>query len=145
MNHLSLSKYTINKEYSKTIEIIVREKVWQHLINIGNLIGEGWLKLADKHGLDLRVTDFKPLITMKLGYGELNSAVITLFIQEMLRRGYLAAPSVYVAYSHTEKIVEEYLKNVDEVFNLLSDSIQSGNVIEKLETRVKEEGFKRLN
>jgi len=37
------------------------------------------------------------------------------------------------------------LKHVDEVFNLLSDSIQDGNVIEKLETRVKEEGFKRLN
>ena len=82
---------------------------------------------------------------MKLDYGAQNSALITLFTQEMLKRGYLAAASVYVSYSHTEKIVEQYLKHVDEVFNLLSDSIQDGNVIEKLETRVKEEGFKRLN
>ena len=129
----------------KTIEIIVHEKVWKHLINIGNLIGEGWLKLAEKHSLKLHVTDFKPLITMELDYGVQNSSLITLFTQEMLKRGYLAATSVYVSYSHTEKIVEQYLKHVDEVFNLLSDSIQDGNVNEKLETRVKEEGFKRLN
>jgi glutamate-1-semialdehyde 2,1-aminomutase len=129
----------------KTIEIMNREKVWEHLIYIGDLIGQGWIKLADKHDLNIQVTDFKPLITMNLGYGKLNSALITLFTQEMLKRGYLAAPSVYVSYSHTEKIVKKYLNTVDEVFNLLSDSIRSENINEKLETRVKEEGFKRLN
>ena len=129
----------------KTIEIIVREKVWQHLIHIGDLIGQGWLNLAEKHSLKLHVTDFKPLITMKLDYGELNSALVTLFTQEMLKRGYLAAASVYVSYSHTEKIIEEYLKHVDEVFYILSNSIKNNTVLEKLETRVKEEGFKRLN
>ena len=129
----------------KTIEIIVREKVWQHLIHIGNLIGEGWLKLAEKHGLNLHVTDFKPLVTMKLDYGEQNSALITFFTQEMLKRGYLAAASVYVSYSHTENIVEEYLNNVDEVFQFLSESINKGDVMERLDTKVKEEGFNRLN
>jgi len=129
----------------KTIEVIKREKVWEHLIHIGTLIGDGWLKLAEKHDLNLYVTDFKPLITMKLGYGELNSAIVTLFTQEMLKRGYLAAASVYVSYSHNEKIVEKYLNNMDEVFKIMSDAINSGKVLEKLETRVKEEGFKRLN
>jgi glutamate-1-semialdehyde 2,1-aminomutase len=129
----------------KTIEILVQKKVWEHLNHIGNLIGEGWLALAEKHSLKLHVTDFKPLITMKLGYGELNSALVTLFTQEMLKRGYLAAPSVYISYSHTKKIVVEYLNTVDEVFNILSNSIRNEDVIEKLETRVKEDGFKRLN
>jgi glutamate-1-semialdehyde aminotransferase len=129
----------------KSLDILVREKVWNHLIHIGTLIGDGWLKLAEKHDLKLHVTDFKPLITMKLGYGELNSAIVTLFTQEMLKRGYLAATSVYVSYSHNEKIVEKYLNNMDEVFKIMSDAINSGKVLEKLETRVKEEGFKRLN
>ena len=35
--------------------------------------------------------------------------------------------------------------NIDEVFNLLSSVIKSGDVMERLETRVKEEGFNRLN
>ena len=129
----------------KTIEILVREKVWEHLNHVGDLIGDGWKALAEKHRLNLHITDFKPLITMKLNYGDLNAAIITLFTQEMLKRGYLAAPSIYVSFSHNEKIVEEYLKNVDEVFHILSDSIRNEDVIKKLETRVKEEGFKRLN
>ena len=130
---------------TKTIEILIREKVWDHLTQIGNLIGEGWLKLAEKHSLNLHVTDFKPLITMKLDYGEQNSALQTLFSQEMLKRGYLAAPSVYVSYSHDERVVDEYLQNVDEVFGIMQESKESGTVMEKLETRVREEGFKRLN
>lgn len=129
----------------KTIEIIKRERIWEHLIKIGNMIGNGWTNLAEKYNLKIHVTDFKPLITMKLGYDELNSAIVTLLTQEMLKRGYLAATSVYVSYSHNEKIVEKYLKNMDEVFKRLSGAINSGKVLEMLETRVKEEGFKRLN
>ena len=82
---------------------------------------------------------------MKLDYGELNSAVITLFTQEMLKRGYLAGPSVYVSFSHNEEIVEEYLSDVDEVFKIMTDAIQGGKVFDKLETKVREEGFRRLN
>ena len=129
----------------KTIEILNRGKVWKHLNYIGNLIGEGWITLAEKHSLNLQVTDFKPLITMKFDYGNLNASIITLFTQEMLKRGYLAASSIYISYSHKNQIVDEYLKNVDEVFHILSDSIRNEDVINKLETRIKEEGFKRLN
>ena len=129
----------------KTIEIFVRERVWEHLNHIGDLIGEGWLTLAKKHNLNIHVTDFKPLITMKLGYDELNSAIVTLLTQEMLKRGYLAGTSVYVSYSHNEKILEKYLNNLDEVFQILSEAINSGKVLKRLETRVKEDGFKRLN
>ena len=129
----------------KTIEILKREKVWEHLIHIGTMIGEGWTKLAEKHGLKIRAMDFKPLITMKLGYGDLNSALITLFTQEMLKRGYLAAPSVYVSYSHEKQVVDQYLRNVDEVFGVMKQAIESDAVMEKLVTGVRDEGFKRLN
>ena len=42
-------------------------------------------------------------------------------------------------------MVKKYLNTIDEVFNLLSGAIRSGDVMERLETRVIEEGFKRLN
>jgi len=63
----------------------------------------------------------------------------------MLKKGYLAANSVYVTYAHNEDIVKEYLKNVDEVFKLLADAIKHDNIKEKLETSIRDEGFKRLN
>jgi len=128
----------------KTIEILTRQKAWEHLIRIGTKIGEGWEALACKHSLKLHVTNFKPLITMKFDYGNQNSAIATLFTQEMLKRGYLAATSVYVSFSHTDKIVEQYFNAVDEVFSIIADAVNSNSVEEKLETKVKDEGFKRL-
>ena len=129
----------------QTVEILLRDRVWEHLIKTGTAIGEGWLRLGKKHGLKLEVTEYKPLISMKLGYGDDNPAIVTLFIQEMLKRGYLAATSVYVSQTHTLRIVEDYLAAADEVFGLIAKAISSNTVNLKLETRVKSEAFKRLN
>jgi glutamate-1-semialdehyde 2,1-aminomutase len=129
----------------KVIEVLQRDRVWEHLIRIGTSIGEGWSKLAKKHGIKLDVTDYKPLITMKFGYGDDNATIATLFTQEMLKRGYLAATSIYVSQAHTEKIVADYLEAVNEVFALISDGIKNNTLKTKLETRVKSEAFKRLN
>lgn len=128
----------------KTIEILTRDNVWEHLIRIGTRIGEGWLRLAKKHDLNLKITDFKPLITMKFKYGESNNSILTLFTQEMLKRGYLASASVYVSSAHTDTIVDEYLDNVDKVFRIISEAIKSNTVIEKLETKVRSDSFSRL-
>ena len=128
----------------KTIEILMRDKVWEHLIRIGNRIGEGWLRLAKKHDLKLHITDFKPLITMNLEYADLNNSILTLFTQEMLKRGYLAASSVYVSSAHTDIIVDEYLDHVDEVFGIISEAIKSSTVVEGLKTKVRSDSFRRL-
>lgn len=129
----------------KTIEILTRDKVWEQLISMGNRIGEGWVHLADKHGIQLQITDFKPLITMKFGYGEKNNALATLFTQEMLNKGYLAATSVYLSAAHTENIIDRYLEKVDETFAILSDAIRTDTILDKLHTDVKQDAFKRLN
>ena len=128
----------------KTIEILTRDRVWEHLNKIGDYIGSGWLTLARKHGLKITVTDFKPLITMKFNYGSLNQSLATLFIQEMLPRGYLAAPSVYVSYAHTYQIVDTYLEAVDECFLLLANALERKNVDEVLKTKVRSDSFNRL-
>ncbi|MCF6768104.1 aminotransferase class III-fold pyridoxal phosphate-dependent enzyme [Thiotrichales bacterium 19S11-10] len=128
-----------------TINVITRECVWEHLQVVGNKIGEGWQTLAEKHDIQIKITDFKPLITFKFQYDQNNLALETLFTQEMLKKGYLAATSVYVSYQHSMKIVDEYLIAVDEVFSILSRALKQGSVEAYLETLVKEEGFKRLN
>ena len=81
---------------------------------------------------------------MKLNYGDRNQALVTLFIQEMLKRGYLAATSIYVSYAHTEDIVNEYLKSVDECFLILSKAIENNNENIMLDTRVRSDSFKRV-
>ena len=128
----------------KTIDILCREKGWEHLIAIGEKIGSGWSTLAHKHNLSLHVTDFKPLITMKFDYQEKNSLLQTLFTQEMLHKGYLAAGSVYVSLAHTSKIIDEYLSAVDAVFSILAQSLDKDDLTQRLRTRPKSDAFQRL-
>ena len=100
--------------------------------------------LAEKHGLAIEVTDFKPLITMKFGYQEKNPALQTLFTQEMLSRDYLAAGSVYVSLAHTREIIDTYLVAVDEVFAVMSEALHKKNLMQRLKTRPKSDAFQRL-
>jgi len=119
--------------------------VHKHLVEVGTHIGNGWSELAKKYKLDIFITDYKPLITFKLNYGESNNAIATLFIQEMLKKGYLASTSVYVTYAHTIEIANKYLENVDEVFKIMSYAVKNDKVIDLLETEVRTDMFKRLN
>ena len=128
----------------KTIEILQRHQAWEHLIDIGTQIGKGWTELASKHRLKMRVTDFKPLVTFKLDYGQETDSLVTLFTQEMLKKGYLAAPSVYVSLAHSAEIVNEYMVSVDEVFSILADAIDSGDVRSRLHSRPRSDAFSRL-
>ena len=128
-----------------TLNKLCDKNVHKHLIEMGTYVGEGWLRLAKKHNLDIFITDYKPLATFKLNYDDKNNAIITLFIQEMLKRGYLAAVSIYITYAHKKDIIDTYLSNVDEVFAILSTSIKENNIEEKLETAIRTDMFKRLN
>jgi glutamate-1-semialdehyde 2,1-aminomutase len=128
----------------KTIEVLTRDKSWEHLIKIGDRIGKGWDNLAEKHSLKMTTTSFKPLISFKLDYGEMNNKLITLYIQEMLKRGYLAAPSVYVSTAHNVEIVDKYLYVADEVFSILKKGIDAGSVDDLLETKPRSDAFVRL-
>ena len=128
----------------KTIEIICREEVWKHLIKMGTIIGQEWERLGKKNNLNLSINNFKPLISFKMHYGEKNDLINTLFIQEMLKRGYIAATSIYLSYAHNEDIIEKYMTNVDQVFQLISSAIDKGNIKELLETPERTDAFGRL-
>ena len=114
-----------------------------YLDKIGRLIKEGWEKLANEHSLSIEILPPHALITFSFNYDNAQ-ALKTLFTQEMLKRGFLASSSVYISYSHTEKHVMQYLKNVDEVFEIIKRSIEDGNVSDLLEGPVAIEGFQRL-
>lgn len=126
-----------------TIKKMQKFHIPAHLNKIGVLIGKGWKKLADKHGLDIEIIPPNALITISFNY-ENTQEIKTLFTQEMLKRGYLAAFSVYVSYCHTEKHVNEYLNKVDEVFGIIKQAIVQNNVKNLLEGPVAHSGFQRL-
>lgn len=126
-----------------TINKMLDKKVPFHLNKIGNLINEGWQKIASENDLKINIMGIPPLTTFTFDYN--NSIELhTLFNQEMLKRGYLVYKSVYVSYSHDQRHVDEYLQNVDEVFKLIKSAIEHDNVLDILEGPIAHEGFQRL-
>lgn len=127
-----------------SIEAFCNEDLGNHLVKIGTQITEGWQKLAKKHGISIETKGLKPLTTFQFQCEE-PEATTTLFVQEMLKRGYLATNSVYVSGAHTESIVDAYLENVDEVFDGIADALADENVLSLLNGPVKHSKFERLN
>lgn len=127
-----------------TINKMLEKDVPTHLSKIGNMIGKGWKKIADKHDISIDIMDEMPPL-IAFSFKEKNSQEIkTLFTQEMLKRGYLASTCVYVSYSHDKETIMKYFDCVDEVFSIISNAIKENNAKELLEGPVSHSGFQRL-
>jgi len=126
-----------------TINKCIDKKVPDHLIAIGKQVSRGWEDLSKEYSLPLEVMGIPPLTTFHFETD--NSQVLhTLFTQEMLKRGFLASKSVYAAYSHTNRHVEDYLINAGEAFGIIRKGIDKGTINSLLKGPVAHDGFKRL-
>ena len=120
-----------------TIDKLDTYNVNYELCRKGEHICNGWKHLANKWGIEIKVkNDFLPIPYFEFARDHPYNR--TLFIQEMLKRGYLANNTVYVSFAHNEKNIKRYLNNVETVFELLS----YGDL--KLETTLAKTGFTRL-
>lgn len=127
-----------------TIKKHRREKVGEYLVAVGQQIQAGWQQAAQQAGLNLHVSGIAPLSHFKLEYPNAD-ALTTLFIQLMLERGFLASASFYASLAHQPPLVDRYLENVAEVFQLLVQAIEQDKVDQLLLGPIKHTGFQRLN
>ena len=61
-----------------------------------------------------------------------NKIVKTYITQEMLKRGYLAGMSIYVSIAHTERVLNEYIENLNEVFRSIT-KLDNQGLADKIE------------
>ncbi len=129
----------------KNIEVYEKNKVWEKQILLGKRIKDGWKVLAEKYEIPIEIGGIDPLAHFSF---EVNNFLPykTFITQEMLKRGYLASNAFYTSMAHDEKIVDDYLQNLDEVFAVIGTTIRENKSIEKyLEGPVCQSGFQRLN
>jgi glutamate-1-semialdehyde aminotransferase len=126
-----------------TIGKMKERNIPSHLCKIGNMISDGWKKSAEEHGLNIKVMGIPPLTTLKFDY-ENSQHILTLFTQEMLKRGFLASKAVYVSYSHKKEHIEKYMEDVNEVFKQISKAIKYNKINSMLKGPVAHAGFRRL-
>ena len=121
-----------------------REKSWERITEIGKEIGKRWQELAQKHDLPLETSGLPALVNFSIPV-ENWLKYKTLITQEMLKKGFLTANSVYVCTEHTNEIINEYFEYLDPVIATVTECENGKNVDELLEGPVCHSGFKRLN
>ena len=128
----------------KTLEVMEREKSWETITKIGNDISSKWQLLANKHELEISTWGLPAL--SGYSFNSLNALSYKTFItQEMLKKGYLAANSVYACIEHKQDLVDRYFAELDPIFAIIKDCELGLDVNSILEGPVCHSGFKRLN
>ena len=126
-----------------TIRKYRRERVAEHLIQIGKLTMAGWAKAADRAGLKLHVEGLPSLAHFTFDDPD-ELALTTLFTQEMLDRGYLAYSQFKPSFAHQPSHIEAYLEALASSFAIIADAVKAGDATARLNGPVARRGFYRL-
>lgn len=128
----------------KTLEVMERERSWEQVTAVGRQIGARWIELAGRYGLPIQLNGMPALIGFSFPLPNMLKYK-TLITQEMLKKGILAATSVYVCTKHTPAIVDRYFESLEPIFALIRDCEAGRDIDSLLESPVCHAGFKRLN
>jgi glutamate-1-semialdehyde 2,1-aminomutase len=109
----------------------------------GESVQQCWRDLGTAWGLDLEVYGFPALAGFRFCHPD-GERLRTLFTREMLQRGFLAGTAFYPGLAHAENIIASYREAVDQVFALLSESLEKGTHRLLPEEEVAKSGFSRL-
>ncbi len=113
------------------------------LVNKGKKIKKIWKDAAKNSNLDIEINGIDPLASFKLKIPDWDVA-ITYFIQEMLKKKFLASDRCYSNYKHDEKSLKTYSDGCNQVFSEIAYLSNTNKLKESLEGPVKQMGFKRL-
>ncbi|WP_417325587.1 aminotransferase class III-fold pyridoxal phosphate-dependent enzyme [Halarcobacter sp.] len=127
----------------ETIKKFKENSVEKVLEKNGSTIQEGWKNLAAKHKLNISIMGIKPLSYFSFNYSN-DKEIKTLFIQEMLKLGFMSTTGYYASFAHSESDIKEYLDATDKVFEKLAAAIEAKNVNNLIHTELCHSGFKRL-
>lgn len=129
----------------KTLEVMERERSWERITEIGTRVRNTWEKLADAHGLPLRIFGLPALSGYQIDTLD-ALAYKTLITQELLDRGFLAATGFYTSLAHDDAVLVRYFDALDKVFGVVARCLAgTESVTALLKGPICHAGFKRLN
>ncbi|HLO78452.1 MAG TPA: aminotransferase class III-fold pyridoxal phosphate-dependent enzyme [Magnetospirillum sp.] len=126
-----------------TIDKMERLNLPAMLVAAGTKVQRGWQAAADAAGLGIAISGIAPLA--HLGFTQGDPLVMkTLFVQEMLDRGFLATTAFYATAAHDDSVLDPYLAAVGEVFAVMAEAFKTGDAEQRLRGPVAHGGFRRL-
>lgn len=114
-----------------------------HLMEIGQLVQEGWTNIAAKNNLKIEIGGIPPLSHFLFNYDQ-SLSLKALFIQLMLEKGFLASTSFYSMYAHEKIHVVDYLNAADAAMAEIRKTLDEGDIKKRLQGKPATSGFKRF-
>ena len=129
----------------KTLEVMERIKSWKTITEIGKLVEKGWKDISNLNKISLETFGIPSLVSYNFNHKN-NLEYKTLITQEMLKKGFLASDRFYACISHSNNHIDNYLNELNDIFNIISKCEKDQfSINDLLEGPVKHSGFKRLN
>jgi glutamate-1-semialdehyde 2,1-aminomutase len=117
--------------------------IGKKLISVGKRVKQIWVNAARANNLEIEIFGIDPLASFKIKC-ENWPAVLTYFIQEMLKMKILTTDKCYANFKHDNKALKIYEKACSKVFKKISKILKNGEILNELEGPPKEMGFNRL-
>jgi len=120
-----------------TLSEMRRRKCPEYLIQAGCYVQDEMELISAETGMDINVTGIPPLTHLE--FKEENNLNMSLYSQEMLKKGLLASDQYYASMAHTKEGLEMFIENASEVITRIS----RGKV--KLDGNERTPGWRRVN
>ncbi|NCU33182.1 MAG: aminotransferase class III-fold pyridoxal phosphate-dependent enzyme [Candidatus Moranbacteria bacterium] len=126
-----------------TIEKFQEKNVAPHLMTIGRKIQEGWARAAQEAKVKITVSGIYPLSHFVFD-DSVHPTMKAYYVQEMLKKGFLASNLFYSMYAHTNNCVDQYVKATKDVFKKMTLLIKQKKLNAALRGAPASSGFRRL-
>ena len=127
-----------------TIRKHKRDNVSTHLSTIGKAVQDMWTKAANEAGISIHVYGIYPM--SHFGFdGPEAQAMMTFFVQEMLKHGFLASNRFYANFAQNIEHVEKFGIAMRSVFHDIASLSPQGSLATHLTGGISRPGFHRLN
>lgn len=129
----------------ETLKIFENEKPWNYVTEIGGFVKDSWQELASRNRITIKQFGLPALAGFSIE-SKNNLGYKTFITQEMLKKGYLASTLLYSCTAHTKEVIDDYLNELDSIFNIIqkceNEELQINSL---LDGPICHSGFSRLN
>ena len=127
----------------KTLEEMEKYKSWNIITKIGKKIESNWKNLFTKYNISASINGIPTLsnFVFKNNHQEYK----TLITHEMLKNNFLASTVVYPCIKHTNKILNKYFYQLEDVLKKIKECENGSNIKKFLKIKASSKDFKRLN
>ena len=128
----------------ETLNQMKKLKSWKVIDTNGKYIVQNWKNLAKKYDLDIKIKGLPALCSFKFN-AKNDDKYKALITQELLKKGFLSSNTVYSCISHTRRIINKYLEELEKVFKKIHHCENGHNIKKYLNFKVPKNKFERLN